>query len=273
MKAGVVVSARNSAMVRRWRDRLQWRSAPVLGRSNVRVPAALEKSDDGVACCARGCSSSHGSSRGKRGGDGGEKSCVRSAMFIAKPTAETTKLRRSGMYSSQLNRQAQGSCRSYGAWMSLWIARYYKHGAPNGAWAFSPVDDACNVQRGRAHSAAGDSTPFAVIAIRGLLVALLLGESSLALHGGTLTGTFTPIASGSNVDLTATGKLDWVHWGLYTDSSIDRKGSVTPSISDFSLIGDANCSNCFLAAYQYTDKSNWKCLKLQGFGPACSRFR
>jgi hypothetical protein len=28
-------------------------------------------------------------------------------MYIAKPTAETAKLRRNGMYSSQLNRQAR----------------------------------------------------------------------------------------------------------------------------------------------------------------------
>jgi hypothetical protein len=88
------------------------------------------------------------------------------------------------------------------------------------------------------------------------LVGLLLCGNVLSSHGGTLTGTFSPIASGSNVDLTTSGKLDWVHWGLYTDSSVNRKASVTPSISDFSLLGDANCSNCFLAAYQYTDNAN-----------------
>jgi hypothetical protein len=41
------------------------------------------------------------------------------------------------MYSSQLNRQALGSCRSYGAWLSIWLGRYYKHGAPNGLGAFT----------------------------------------------------------------------------------------------------------------------------------------
>jgi hypothetical protein len=98
--------------------------------------------------CARGRCSLHGSSL-RRGDDGGEKSSVKSA--IAKPTTETAKLRRSGMDSSQFNRQAQGSCRSYGAWISLWIGRYYKHGAPNGAWALSPVEDAYKVQQGRTH--------------------------------------------------------------------------------------------------------------------------
>jgi hypothetical protein len=55
------------------------------------------------------------------------------------------------------------------------------------------------------------------------------------------------------VDLTAIGKLDWVHWGLYTATSIDRKASVTPQISNFTVLGD---TNDFLAAYQYSGNSN-----------------
>ncbi|MDB6018595.1 MAG: hypothetical protein JWR19_3084 [Pedosphaera sp.] len=73
------------------------------------------------------------------------------------------------------------------------------------------------------------------------------------LPAGTLTGAFSPIATGSNVNLTISGKLDWAHWGLYTDSSLDRKASVTPQISNFTLLGD---TNDFLAAYQYTGNSN-----------------
>jgi DNA uptake protein ComE-like DNA-binding protein len=45
-----------SVLPRSRRDRLQRRSAPVLGRSNVKVPATLETCDDarpGPACCAR----------------------------------------------------------------------------------------------------------------------------------------------------------------------------------------------------------------------------
>jgi hypothetical protein len=110
-------------------------------------------------------------------------------MFIAQPTAGTAKLRKSGMYSSQLNRQALGSCRSYGAWMSLWIGRYYKHGAPNGAWALSPVDDACKVQRPRAQqdkSVIGSGTKCdrarrVVPARRGLCLGLAIFATHLAL--------------------------------------------------------------------------------------------
>ena len=52
-------------------------------------------------------------------------------------------------------------------------------------------------------------------------------------NGTTLTGTFTPVPRYTNVDLTAEGRLDWVHWGLITDSSLDRKAGVTPQIPDF----------------------------------------
>jgi Bacterial Ig domain len=70
---------------------------------------------------------------------------------------------------------------------------------------------------------------------------------------GTLTGTFSPIATGSNVDLTAVGKLDWVHWGLYTADSLDRKASVTPQIGNFSLVGNPID---YQENYQYADNAN-----------------
>jgi hypothetical protein len=69
--------------------------------------------------------------------------------------------------------------------------------------------------------------------------------------GSALEGSFSPIATGSNVDLTMTGKLDWVHWGLYTDSSITRKSGVSPAISDFSLLGTG-----VINVYQYSDNYN-----------------
>jgi hypothetical protein len=89
-----------------------------------------------------------------------------------------------------------------------------------------------------------------------LLTALLLAGAAHELHAGFVNGAFSTITAGSNVDLTASGKLDWVHWGLYTDSSVNRKATVTPLISGFSVVGDANCTNCFLAAYQYGDNAN-----------------
>ena len=78
----------------------------------------------------------------------------------------------------------------------------------------------------------------------------LFSEGSRA---ATLSGSFQSIPEGSNVNLSAIGKLDWVHWGLYTDTSLNRKGSVSPRISNFTLVGD---TNSFLAAYQYADNFN-----------------
>jgi hypothetical protein len=66
----------------------------------------------------------------------------------------------------------------------------------------------------------------------------------------TLMGGFYRVAPGSNVNLTAAGPIDWVHWGLYTDTSVDRKAGVIPQISDFTLLGS---SGGFLAAYQFND--------------------
>ena len=73
------------------------------------------------------------------------------------------------------------------------------------------------------------------------------------LPAGTLNGSFSSIATGSNVNLSVAGKLDWVHWGLYTDTSVNRKADVTAQIGNFITIGD---TNGFLAAYQFGDNAN-----------------
>ena len=86
-----------------------------------------------------------------------------------------------------------------------------------------------------------------------LVMLLLLIVADVA-EAGTLTGSFASIPTGSNVNLTAIGRLDWVHWGLKSDSSIDRKGTVTPQISDFNVVYDTNFS--YAAAYQYGDNAN-----------------
>jgi Bacterial Ig domain len=94
---------------------------------------------------------------------------------------------------------------------------------------------------------------------RNILSALLFVLGHSLAHAGTLTGSFTSLATSppngtpTNVNLSALGNLDWVHWGLYTDSSVDRKAGVLPQISDFTVIGS---SNDYLAAYQYTDNAN-----------------
>jgi hypothetical protein len=87
---------------------------------------------------------------------------------------------------------------------------------------------------------------------RGLLLVLTLKLAMSAADAATLTGSFVSIARGAVVDLTAEGPLDWVHWGLYTEASLDRKANVVEQISDLSLVAP---SNFFGFAYQFGD--NW----------------
>src|SRR5439155_2638929 len=68
-------------------------------------------------------------------------------------------------------------------------------------------------------------------------------------RAATLIGKFTPVPTGTDVNLTAEGPLDWVHWGLYTDSSLDRKAGVTPQIPDFTPIK-------MNGPFQYADNYN-----------------
>jgi hypothetical protein len=95
--------------------------------------------------------------------------------------------------------------------------------------------------------------------IRIIVSALLFAFGHVLAQAGTLNGSFTslatspPNAAPTNINLSAIGNLDWVHWGLYTDSSVDREGGVSPQISDYTVIGS---SNDYLAAYQYVDNVN-----------------
>jgi hypothetical protein len=83
---------------------------------------------------------------------------------------------------------------------------------------------------------------------------MLLWCATARLTAGTLSGNFASIEAGTNVDLTLNGKLDWVHWGLYTDSSVDRKAGVVPMIGDYHLI--ANTNSLYVTAYQFADNAN-----------------
>ncbi len=72
---------------------------------------------------------------------------------------------------------------------------------------------------------------------------------ALSISAETLEGAFTPIPQGAEINLTAEGPLDWVHWGLVTESSIARKAGVAPQIPDFDPIG-------FNGPYRYSDNFN-----------------
>jgi hypothetical protein len=87
------------------------------------------------------------------------------------------------------------------------------------------------------------------------VLALLLGSLATA-PGATLTGTYSTVARYSVVNLSSLGSLDWVHWGLYTEASLNRKAGVTPRIGDFATVVPAGNSNAFVFAYQYGDNYN-----------------
>src|SRR6266511_1494226 len=67
-----------------------------------------------------------------------------------------------------------------------------------------------------------------------------------------LSGSFSSLAPNSVVNLTTNGPLDWIHWGLYTATSLNRKAGVLPRISDFTEIAPGG-SNGFLFVFQVTD--------------------
>ncbi len=84
------------------------------------------------------------------------------------------------------------------------------------------------------------------------LVAFLL-VTGFSARAASLTGSFASIPQGSSVNLTDEGRIDWVHWGLYTESSLDRKAGVTPLINDFTII---YATNAYAYVYQFADNYN-----------------
>ena len=89
-----------------------------------------------------------------------------------------------------------------------------------------------------------------------LLGGFLLCASIGKLAAGTLFGGFAPIAAGSNVNLSANGNLDWVHWGLHTEASIHRKICGSLQIGNFIATTDTNNPNGFVQVYQFADNAN-----------------
>ena len=94
--------------------------------------------------------------------------------------------------------------------------------------------------------------------------AITVSADPTGLAAGQYTGTITATASGytqdtvdvtltvvgdsgvlsasvgatpSSIDLTADGSADWVHWGLASASSVNRKSPVTSQIGDITIIG------------------------------------
>jgi len=82
------------------------------------------------------------------------------------------------------------------------------------------------------------------------MVLLFVARLSAGPLGPMLSGTFASIDSGSVVDLSSEGAIDWVHWGLYTETSLDRKAGVALQISDFALL---DSPTGFAYVYQLSD--------------------
>src|SRR5215510_15067832 len=93
-------------------------------------------------------------------------------------------------------------------------------------------------------------------ALAGITAAMLCATfSPNHLSAATLTGSFASIPRNSVVDLSAAGSIDWVHWGLYSEASLNRKANVIPRISNFTTVS-GNHSNAYVFAYQFADNYN-----------------
>jgi hypothetical protein len=86
-----------------------------------------------------------------------------------------------------------------------------------------------------------------------LFFLLVLTGSSRA---ASLTGNFVSIPRNSVINLSEVGSVDWVHWGLRTATSLNRKSGVTPRIGNFNVVADSANSNAFAIAYQFADNYN-----------------
>lgn len=70
---------------------------------------------------------------------------------------------------------------------------------------------------------------------------------------GILTGEVETIPQGTDVNLTEIGTIDWVHWGLFTETSLNRKAGVVPRIGDFSPVYD---EAGYAFVFQFADNFN-----------------
>jgi hypothetical protein len=71
-------------------------------------------------------------------------------------------------------------------------------------------------------------------------------------HGSMLSCSYATLAPNSIVSLTANGPADWVHWGLYTEASVNQKFGAQSQIGNLTPL-EAPGSNSFLAVYRVTD--------------------
>src|SRR5487761_2793344 len=67
-----------------------------------------------------------------------------------------------------------------------------------------------------------------------------------------LSGAFTPMPAGTNINLTAEGKLDWVHWGLGSAWTTERKYGVAQQLTNAFLAPWDKYFNFYDGPFQFT---------------------
>src|SRR6185436_1440718 len=90
-----------------------------------------------------------------------------------------------------------------------------------------------------------------------ILTWMTLGVASPLSLGaaGVLSGSFSTLPAGANVNLTPEGSLDWAHWGLTATDDFKHKASISSKITNFTVIGDALIQqfNDNATGYTWTD--------------------
>src|SRR5438477_5376063 len=91
--------------------------------------------------------------------------------------------------------------------------------------------------------------------IRSAILFFMLFVSALTVTATQLTGSFAPLPSGSNVNLSAEGTLDWAHWGLTSATDFNHLATTNHYISNYSLVGSVfpAAANSFPSACSWTN--------------------
>jgi hypothetical protein len=84
-------------------------------------------------------------------------------------------------------------------------------------------------------------------------LSLLFSCGQAQVRAGSIFGSYSDLPLGSVVDLTAAGPADWVHWGLESETSLNRKTFVPAQISGYTaLVG----VDGYVQFFRYPDNGN-----------------
>lgn len=74
---------------------------------------------------------------------------------------------------------------------------------------------------------------------RGLLCCWWALSPVLSAQAASLSGSFTTLPPGANINLTAEGLLDWAHWGMTGPEDFNHRANTSQQITNFTVIGEA----------------------------------